>query len=200
MSQPFKLMDSLARREFTGNSEWRIQPSPTSMNSAKRFSLKAAGQNPAFSLVEVVLAIGIVAFCVLSLLTLFSVGLRNSKESEDEIRAANLTSSLICRMRAAPGVDLTSQGFPFGVLTNAGGSLFDAPTNAPMWLNGDGTRAATAAEALAARGYAVAAHASYDITNRVAGVALTLWWPAVAVYSNASGQYAITTYIDTEVP
>jgi Tfp pilus assembly protein PilV len=154
----------------------------------------------AFSLVEVVLALGIFSFAIIAVLGLFSVGLQNSKESEDEIRAANLTSSLFCRMRSAPDVDLTSYGFPFAALTNAGGALFNATTSAPLYLKSDGTTASSASAAQAAHGYAVSAVGSYDATNRVATVSLTLWWPPAAAYSHATGQYGVTTYINTEAP
>ncbi len=170
------------------------------MHVTDRFSPKAPANHSAFSLIEVVLALGIFSFCIVAILALFSVGVQSAKESEDEIRAANLTSSLLCRMRSAPCTNLTSYGFPFGALTNAGGTLFNAPTNAPLYLNADGTSAATAAVAQASRGYAAAAFGSYDVTNRVATVALTLWWPAAAAYTNAAGQYGVTTYINTEAP
>jgi hypothetical protein len=154
----------------------------------------------AFSLVEVVLALGIFSFAIVAILGLFTVGLQTSRESDQEIRAADLTSSLFCRMRSAPGIDLTSYGFPFGALTNTGGTLFNATTSAPLFLKGDGTLAASASAAQVARGFAVAAFGTYDATNRVATVALTLWWPAASAYANAAGTYGVSTYINTEAP
>lgn len=154
----------------------------------------------AFSLIEVVLALGIFSFCIVAVLGLFSVGLKTSKASDDEMRAADLTSSLVGRMRSVPRLDLTPNGFPFGALTNAGGTLFNKATGSPLYLNGDGTVAASAASAQASRGYAAAAFGSYDAASRTASVSLTLWWPAMAPYGNALGQYTVSTYINTEAP
>ena len=171
------------------------------MYSADRPTLsRPPGKIHAFSLIEVVAAIGVFSFCIVAILALFSVGLKSTKESEDEIRAADLTSTLVGRMRSAPTTNLTSYGFPFGALTNSGGLLFNATTNAPLYLNGDGTLAASATAALASHGYAMSAYGNYDATNRVATVALILWWPAVTAYTNSAGQYALTTYINTEAP
>lgn len=153
-----------------------------------------------FSLVEVVVALGIITFCVIAILSLFSVGLRNARESESEIRAGNLALSIIGRMRAAPREDLTAQGFLFGPLTNTGGPLFSVSPSAPWYLKGDGARAANANSALTSNGYAVSAEGSFDATNKIATVSFTLWWPAVATLTNASGKYRVSTFIDTSAP
>jgi len=156
----------------------------------------------AFSLVEVVLALSIFAFCITGIIGLISVGLCMGKESEDEIRAANLTSSFLCRMRSAPKVDLTANGFPFGTLitSSSTGRLFSVTPAAPLYIKGDGTLVKTPAEAATSRGYAVVADGVYDPANRVACVTLTLWWPPMASFSASTGQYTVTTFIDTETP
>lgn len=153
-----------------------------------------------FSLVEVVVALGIITFCVIAILSLFSLGLRNARESESEIRAANLALSIVGRMRAAPKEDLTSQGFLFGPLTNGGGTLFSVSPNAPWYLKGDGLRATNANSAMTSNGYAVAAEGAFDSTNKVATISFTLWWPAAAALTNASGKYRVSTFIDTSAP
>ncbi|HSI85335.1 MAG: hypothetical protein ACAI35_17635 [Candidatus Methylacidiphilales bacterium] len=161
--------------------------------------LQGPDPNAGFSLVEVVLAIGIFSFCIVAIMSLFSLGMATSKESDEEIRAANLATSILCRMRIAPHVDLTSQGFPFGVLTNsAGGTVFEIAPENPLFIKGDGTVAATAEIAMSARGFAGSAKASFDTTSQVSRISLTLWWPAVAPYNRAVGRYSVTTYIDTE--
>jgi Tfp pilus assembly protein PilV len=153
-----------------------------------------------FSLVEVVVALGIITFCVIAILSLFSLGLRNARESEGEIRAANLALSIVGRMRAAPREDLTSQGFLFGPLTNGGGTLFSVSSSAPWYLRGDGLRATNANAAMASNGYAVSAEGTFDATNKIATVSFTLWWPPVAALTNASGKYRVSTFIDTSAP
>ena len=153
-------------------------------------------------MVEVVLALAVISCCFSAILGLISMGLRTAKESEDEIRAANLASAFICRMRSAPNVDLTAIGFPFGVLTTSSSTaqLFSVTPSAPFYVKGDGTRANAPADAMTSRGFALAADGTYDLTNQVARVSLTLWWPPTATLSSAAGQYTITTFIDTETP
>ena len=153
-----------------------------------------------FSLVEVVVALGIITFCVIAILSLFSLGLRNARESESEIRAANLALSLIGRLRSAPRVVLTSQGFLFGPLTNGGGPLFNVSPSAPWYLKGDGTRATNASSAMNSSGYAVTADGTFNPTNKIATISFTVWWPAAAALTNASGKYRVSTFIDTSAP
>lgn len=153
-----------------------------------------------FSLVEVVVALGIITFCVVAILSLFSLGLRNARDSESEIRAGNLALSLIGRMRAAPRADLTSQGFLFGPLTNGGGPLFSVSPTAPWYLKGDGTRASDANSAMNSNGYALTADGAFDPTNKIATISFTMWWPAAAALTNASGKYRVSTFVDTSAP
>jgi uncharacterized protein (TIGR02598 family) len=56
-------------------------------------------KNPAFSLVEVMIAIGVVAFALLSLLALLPLGLRIEKESAEESAAVNLLAAIRADLR-----------------------------------------------------------------------------------------------------
>jgi hypothetical protein len=154
----------------------------------------------AFSLVEVVIALGIVAFCIVAILSLFSLGLRQARDSSAEMRAASLASSLVARMRAAPRGDLTGEGFPFGPLTNAGGTLFQIEASAPRYVKGDGLVAASAEQVMASGGWALCGQGTFDASARVAAVSFTLWWPASVPLAKAAGTYSVSTYFDTEVP
>lgn len=153
----------------------------------------------AFSLVEVALALGVVAFCVIAMLGLFSLGWQNARDSIEEFRAGEVASSLLARMRAAPKEDLRPLGFPFGVLTNSGGPLFQIDHSAPVYLKSDGIVAGTQAEAATNRGFAMSGSGNFDTNTRVASVSLTLWWPAGASYSTALGKLSVSTFMDTEV-
>lgn len=154
----------------------------------------------AFSLVEVVIALGVVVFCIAAILSLFSVGLRNSRDSAGEMHAASVASSLVARLRANPRGDLTAEGFPIGTLTNAGGLLFQYDATAPRYIKGNGLTAASAQEAVATGGCALMGQGSFDPVAQVAAISFTLWWPAAAPFSKASGKYSVSTYIDTETP
>lgn len=61
----------------------------------------------AFSLVEVVLAIGIVSFAVVAMLGLMATGLRSAEGSAVDLALANITRSLRAEAQATPYADLS---------------------------------------------------------------------------------------------
>lgn len=74
-----------------------------------------------FSLVEVVLAIGIVAFALIAIVALVPMSLRLAGESEDETRAANLLGAIIAERQSTP-ISKFTERFKLEALTNAAGS------------------------------------------------------------------------------
>jgi type II secretory pathway pseudopilin PulG len=88
----------------------------------------------AFGLVEVVLALGIVSFCLIAILGLFSVGLKQNRESQDKIQAANLASLILSLRRSMPTNTLTialpvlNQGTNYGKIKVG----TDGTTTAPV--------------------------------------------------------------------
>jgi uncharacterized protein (TIGR02598 family) len=61
-----------------------------------------------FSLVEVTLALGVAAFCVLALLGLLPLGVQTNQSSTSQIAAGALLSSVIADLRATPISNPTS--------------------------------------------------------------------------------------------
>lgn len=55
-----------------------------------------------FSLIEVVIALGICAFAIVAILGMFSVGFRSENEASGEFNAANLASLIVAQRRADP--------------------------------------------------------------------------------------------------
>lgn len=70
-----------------------------------------------FSLVEVTLALGIAAFCLLALFGLLPLGLQANQNSISQAAAASVLSSVIADLRATPRTSLTSSQYEitFGV-------------------------------------------------------------------------------------
>ena len=66
-----------------------------------------------FSLVEVMLAIGIIAFAVVGILTAFPVGIDAARDSRDENTAALIADDLFTRLRSQPFGGTASGGTPF---------------------------------------------------------------------------------------
>jgi len=77
-----------------------------SVNS--RHKLYSLRNKVAFSLVEVVIAIGVFSFCLLILIALVPVGLTSNKSTRDRTIVADLCSSLETDMRETPTANTTS--------------------------------------------------------------------------------------------
>ena len=72
----------------------------------------------AFSLVEVVLALGIATFAIVTILALLPVGLQSSRNSIDESAALNILSSVVADRRATP-LASSSVVYQLPALTNS---------------------------------------------------------------------------------
>jgi Tfp pilus assembly protein PilV len=64
--------------------------------------LRSRGRRRGFSLVEVVLSLGIVTFCSVTLVALIPVGLSANKASREQITALNLCRSIESDLKATP--------------------------------------------------------------------------------------------------
>jgi type II secretory pathway pseudopilin PulG len=58
-----------------------------------------------FSLVEVVIALGIITFTLVALIGLLAGGLQSGRESVEDVQAAHITSTILGQRRAAPVLD-----------------------------------------------------------------------------------------------
>ena len=64
-----------------------------------------------FSLVEVTLALGIAAFCLIALFGLLPLGIQTNQNSISQTAAASVLSSVVADLRATPKTSLTSLQF-----------------------------------------------------------------------------------------
>lgn len=144
----------------------------------------------AFSLIEVVLAIGIVSFAFLTLLALVPIGLNSEKTTVNETSAVNLMNSVVTDLAATP---LVNSGSP---TTNTSSVRFGftlpvtvtSPTSITAYIteNQQPTNAASAQ-------YRVVMH--YYPANMGSGtyappaVLIQISWPAEAASTNAQGVY-----------
>ena len=146
----------------------------------------------AFSLVEVVLALGICVFVMVIIMGLYSTGLRVNRESESQIQAADLASLIIAARRANP-TNTSELAIPASALTNAYTNAFANGTQLTNYIGSDGmlTNAANAV-------YTASCMAGTNTMTgpNLAQVYLMLSWPAQANPTNASSDhYEVTTYI-----
>lgn len=146
--------------------------------------MKTASGSMGFSLVEVVIALGICVFCLVALLGLFSVGMKSRQESAESIEAANLASLLIAQRRAFP-VGSNAPAFP--VLPSLSESTNNR--NAPIYLTGAGEVVAVEQAAFRLL-FLVETN-----TLAVSQLSLTLSAPAAADPGRARTRFDVLTYV-----
>jgi uncharacterized protein (TIGR02598 family) len=141
-------------------------------------------------MVEVVLALGICTLALVALVGLFGIGLQTTRDSEDEIQAANLTSLLISTCTASPASTLTNRASPPSAMSQAYG---DAYQGVVSYVGYDG-KLTTASRAA----YQITCQAG---TNSVTGqnlaqIYLKLSWPPQLDPADAkTKRYEVLTYI-----
>ncbi len=64
--------------------------------------MKPIKLNHGFSLVEVTLALGIAAFCLIAILGLIPVGLNSTQTALEQTQASNIISAIVADMKQAP--------------------------------------------------------------------------------------------------
>lgn len=146
----------------------------------------------AFSLVEVVLAMGICVFVLVIIMGLYSTGLRVNRESENQIQAANLASLIVASRRAAP-TNSSQLAIPAAALTNAFANAYANGAQLTNYIGLDGLLT-TPANAM----YLVSCRAGTNAMTgpNIAQVYMKLSWPAQAdANTSSSDNYEVTTYI-----
>jgi type II secretory pathway pseudopilin PulG len=158
------------------------------MASDRRFPQRRRCGTRAFSLVELVIALGIATFVIVSIMGLFVSGLQFNHESEGEIQAANLASLIISSSRATPLAAGVNSPVPTSALTNAFGPVY---SNKFVGWDGNLTNSANNAA------YAVTCRAGTNsLTGTgVAQVYLMLSWPPQSTSATSPHYYETATYI-----
>jgi type II secretory pathway pseudopilin PulG len=160
--------------------------------------LCARRNQQAFSLVEVVVAIGVVVFAGFALIGLLTVALQTSSNARQQQQAASIIEAICSTRRAAPTADFTlssspQPNFPLPALTTSVNN-FTASTN--TWLTADGALTSSASAARFGFIYNIVAPANYvpGSSPGAATVYMCLFWPAQASPTNATvGHYEVTT-------
>ncbi len=80
----------------------------------RRYSFCAAASNSkaaAFSLVEIVLALGVAAFCLIAIVGLMPVGVQINRNATSQTAATNIMAAIVADLRTTPAVATTSPQF-----------------------------------------------------------------------------------------
>jgi Tfp pilus assembly protein PilV len=150
------------------------------------------GTRRAFNLVEVVLALGLISFALLTILGMFSVGLKINRESSDQIQVADLASHILAVRRAMPTSDNPALPHsPLPPLTNTAA----VNNSSPILVSINGTTVTN--NVPASDVYNLNYRITQSSTPNLMNVYLLLWGPpgARAPTNNPSGYYEISTQI-----
>ncbi|MGC1320579.1 MAG: Verru_Chthon cassette protein B [Candidatus Udaeobacter sp.] len=145
----------------------------------KRSTCGAAG----FSLIEVTLALGIAAFCLIAVFGLMPVAVMTNRNATSRTAATNLMAAVIADLRAIPTTKTTSA--QFGISYGTSGTQ-------TLYFDGSGTASTV-----------LTANSRYrlDITwntppTGLAYADVKVWWPAAASAVNASGSTEVFAAFD----
>lgn len=112
---------------------------------------------PAFTLVEVVLALGVAAFVLIAILGLLSVALDSGKSSSDDTRLSAMADEILNDLRRREFADIP------------GASVSSAAVSSAIYFDGSGRRLTDQNGADLAKPEALAADAVYACTETVQG-------------------------------
>lgn len=136
----------------------------------------------AFSLVEVTLAIGIAAFCLLGIFTLLPVGATSNRDSVNTTHAASLAETVIADLR---GTELGGTSLIYSLKPDTAGET-------ALYLKEDGTKVPAAADA----NYRVAVVVVPPSSGVIAPtqVRAVFSWPAAA--PNPANSFEVVSSLD----
>ena len=127
----------------------------------------------AFSLVELTLAIGIAAFCLIAVFGLMPVGVQTNRNATSQTAAANVMAAVIADLRATPKTSTTSSQFAI---------IFG--TDKTLYFDSVG-QASTSLGTNSRYQLKIAWTSTTPTGARYADLKVT--WPAAATPANASG-------------
>ena len=133
----------------------------------------------AFSLVELTLALGIAAFCLIAVFSLIPVGIQTNRNATSQSAAANIIASVIADMRATTSSTSPQYGITFGTAKTL---YFDAAGQFTTLLGSNSRYRVSITFPSSPSGLS---YADVNIT-----------WPAAAAPANASGSVEMFAAFD----
>ncbi len=154
--------------------------------------MKLQCRHTSFSLVEVTIALGVAAICLIGIFGLLPIGLQTDHNATEQSRALGILSVVIADLRATPGSGSGTSpqlGISIPVLSAASVSA------APLYFNGEGQ---SSTSLISQSRYRVSITFPANSTGgRVATwVSLKIIWPAGASPTNATGALETFTALD----
>jgi uncharacterized protein (TIGR02598 family) len=138
-----------------------------------------------FSLVEVVMALGILAFAITALLGAFAVGMNTDRESIEELEATHILQTIIAERRANPVLTNTNMLLPV-LNTNSDRSSSNAMSLDEIGRLQPGVRSGK---------FGLLYRVTTAPNTNSASVYCAIYWPGRATPDNAQGRVEMTTRI-----
>jgi uncharacterized protein (TIGR02598 family) len=135
----------------------------------------------AFSLIEVTLALGIAAFCLIAVFGLMPVGVQTNRNATSQTGATNIIAAVVADLRATPTTSTTSTQFGITFGTNPPPLYFDGAGQASTSLTANSR-------------YQLNVTWSGSSALRYADLKVT--WPAAATSANVSGSVEMFAAFD----
>jgi uncharacterized protein (TIGR02598 family) len=141
----------------------------------------------AFSLVEVTLALGIAAFCLIAIFGLMPVGVQTNRNATSQTAATNIIAAVVADLRAVPKTSTTSSQF---------GLAFSGcvpPNSVQLFFNNEGQlvgRCDCCSDTAGSQGTNPRYRVSVTYPTSSTGLRyleFKVTWPAAAAPANASG-------------
>jgi uncharacterized protein (TIGR02598 family) len=146
----------------------------------------------AFSLVEVTLALGIAAICLVAIFGLMPVGVQTNRSATSQTAATNIIAAVVADLRATPTANTSSQFcISFGTATTL---YFDSAEQCSNDLAGSTSPCGVALSPALQTRYKMNITWSGSAALRYADLKVT--WPAAATSANANGSLEMLAAFD----
>src|SRR5437660_1551241 len=99
----------------------QLQPGGTMPRTRRRAAIRGG-----FSLIEVTLAVGIIAFAMLTLVALLPIGISANRAAAEQARAAQTVNAIALAIRSAKANPLPGSPNPSGTITYTAAAPFSA--------------------------------------------------------------------------
>ena len=160
----------------------------------------------AFSLVEVTLALGVVVFCLVTILGLLAVGINSTHSSTAQTSAANILTAVASDLEAEQNITPSAGAYVKGTVTSTGSGRGTVTLSSPLYgiafpAGGAGatanytlyvgengqTNASPAASLYQLKIWITASNTNTAPVHQETFVRLLISWPAEVPYANAQG-------------
>jgi uncharacterized protein (TIGR02598 family) len=157
---------------------------------------RALHPSAAFSLVELTLAIGVAAFCLIAVFGLMPVGVQTNRNATSQTAATNIVAAVVTDLRATPSASITTQyRITFGTSKTL---FFDGAGECSVDVNGstklDGSSWSPPLQTRCQLNITFPPNEGFTHSPTYANLKVT--WPAAATPANASGSIEMFAAFD----